>query len=85
MLHHTGDTFRAFTQILKYLKKDGYIILGLYNKIGRFRTNIRRFLFKFFGKKIIHILDPVVRELKKEKKLIKIKSMHGYKINMNIL
>ena len=69
VLHHTGDTFRAFTQILKYLKKDGYIILGLYNKIGRFRTNIRRFLFKFFGKKIIHILDPVVRELKKREKI----------------
>jgi len=65
VLHHTGNTVKAFEKIIKYLKKDGYIVLGLYNKLGRIRTNVRRFLYKILGKKIVFTLDPVIRELNK--------------------
>ena len=64
VLHHTKEPYKAFTTVLKSLKKDGYIILGLYNKFGRIRTILRRALFKVFGKKIVMILDPVLRSLK---------------------
>ena len=67
VLHHTRDPSRSFEIISKYLKKNGYILVGLYNKFGRLRTVFRRLLYKIFGKSIILLLDPTVRELKKDK------------------
>ena len=68
VLHHTKNPKLAFTIISKYLKKNGYILLGLYNKYGRARTLFRRFLYKFFGKSIVMFLDPILRNIKKENK-----------------
>lgn len=67
VLHHTKNPSLAFDIISKYLKKDGYILLGLYNKYGRLRTVFRRLLYKIFGKNLIKILDPTLRNLKKSK------------------
>ncbi len=44
VLHHTGDPYRAFSNILKLLKPGGHIALGLYNSSGRIPLRIRRFL-----------------------------------------
>lgn len=63
VLHHTKNTQAALKESIKYLKKDGYILVGLYNKIGRIRTHIRRYLYKFLGKKFIILLDPVLRKI----------------------
>ena len=63
VLHHTKNTQTALKESIKYLKKDGYILVGLYNKIGRIRTHIRRYLYKFLGKKFIILLDPVLRKI----------------------
>lgn len=60
VLHHTTDPLKGFANCLQALKKDGLIMLGLYNKYGRFFTNIKQILFKIFGKKIIRFLDPFV-------------------------
>ena len=49
VLHHTYNTEIAFEKILKPLKKDGYIIIGLYHKYGRLYTNLRQKLIKIFG------------------------------------
>ena len=38
VLHHTKNPYEAFKNIIPRIKKNGYIIIGLYNKIGRFRT-----------------------------------------------
>ena len=65
VLHHTENPRLAFNITQKYLKKDGYIMLGLYNKYGRARTIIRKYLYKVFGKSIIMILDPILRNIKK--------------------
>ena len=46
VLHHTKDPYDAFKIVLKSLKKDGIIVLGLYNRIGRIRTLIRKYLYK---------------------------------------
>ncbi len=74
VLHHTEDSKRAFKILSNWAKPDGLIIVGVYNKIGRLRTNFRQALFRLAGKseaskKIIHKLDPHLRkELSKEKR-----------------
>jgi len=65
VLHHTKNPSLAFDIISKYLKKEGYILVGLYNKYGRLRTVLRRFLYKIFGNFIVKILDPSIRRFKK--------------------
>jgi len=65
VLHHTKNAKQSFDILAKYLKKNGYILVGLYNRYGRLRTLIRRFLYKIFGKNIVMILDPTLRNLKK--------------------
>tara|TARA_B100001250_G_scaffold326019_1_gene289927 strand:+ start:948 stop:1847 length:900 start_codon:yes stop_codon:yes gene_type:complete len=64
VLHHTKDPYLAFKILIKSLKKDGYVLIGLYNKIGRLRTIFRKYLFKFFGKKVLDFLDPTLKNLK---------------------
>ena len=49
VLHHTENPKLAFMELTKYLKKDGYIIIGLYHRYGRVYTKIRQFLIKIFG------------------------------------
>ena len=64
VLHHTKNPKLAFDILSKSLKKNGYILLGLYNKIGRIRTIFRKYLSKIFGKKLLNILDPTLKNLK---------------------
>jgi SAM-dependent methyltransferase len=64
VLHHTKDPYAAFKILIKSLKKEGYVLVGLYNKLGRFRTIFRRYIFKIFGRKIIEKIDPTLRNLK---------------------
>ncbi len=63
VLHHTYNTEKAFSKILKPLKKDGYIIIGLYHKYGRLYTNLRQKLIKLFGDKF-KFLDKRTIDLK---------------------
>ena len=64
VLHHTKDPYEGFKLSVKHLKKDGFILVGLYNKIGRIRTKIRKYIYKIFGKQIIIFLDPMLRKKK---------------------
>ena len=64
VLHHTKNPYEGFQIISKYLKKNGYILIGLYNRIGRIRTLIRKYLSKIFGKKFLEIFDPTLKNLK---------------------
>ena len=63
VLHHTKNPYEAFKCIIPCLKKNGYIFIGLYNKIGRLRTKFRKYIYKIFGKKILIKLDPVLRNI----------------------
>ena len=65
VLHHTKNPKLGFDITSRYLKKNGYILVGLYNKYGRARTLFRRYLYKFFGKSIVMLLDPTLRKIKK--------------------
>ena len=68
VLHHTKNPYEAFSNIVNCLKKDGYIVIGLYNKIGRLRTIIRKYAYKVFGKNLLMLLDPVLRKTDKNSK-----------------
>lgn len=64
VLHHTKDPKKGFFKMVDYLKKDGYLILGLYNKYFRIETQIRKQLYRIFGKKILFYFDPVLKKSK---------------------
>ena len=64
VLHHTKDPYKAFQLVCKALKDEGYILIGLYNKIGRIRTLFRKYLSKIFGLKVLEIFDPTLKHLK---------------------
>jgi len=67
VLHHTKDPYLAFKILIKSLKKEGYVLIGLYNKIGRIRTIVRKYFYKIFGIKFLMIVDPTLRNLKENK------------------
>ena len=61
VLHHTYDTRTAFFSISHLVRAGGYIIVGLYNRIGRLRTDCRRSMLKVFGETVL-LLDPHLRK-----------------------
>ena len=65
VLHHTGNAKKAFGKACLPLKKKGHIFVGLYNRYGRIRSIIRKYLYKILGKQILFILDPVLRKIPK--------------------
>lgn len=72
VLHHTKDAYAGFKNLCKCLKNDGFILIGLYNRFGRFRTLSRNFFSKLFiNKKIrksfLMFMDPVLRKLNRNK------------------
>ena len=68
VLHHTKNSHEAFKKSVKWLKINGYIVLGLYNKIGRLRTFFRKWMYRILGKKYLMIFDPVLRKINKKSK-----------------
>src|SRR3989338_6802343 len=46
VLHHTQDAYQGFKNILKLLKPDGFVAIGLYNRWGRIPLEIRQALAK---------------------------------------
>lgn len=46
VLHHISNAYQGFKNILKLLKPNGYICIGLYNKMGRVPLKIRKLLVK---------------------------------------
>lgn len=61
VLHHTRDTGLAYHSIAPLVKPGGYILVGLYNSLGRLRTKMRGTLIRAFGKQA-HLLDPHLRK-----------------------
>ena len=62
VLHHTVDPYMGFQNLLKYVKDDGYIVIGLYNKISRFKNFIIKFLSYFIGKFAFQFFDPIYKK-----------------------
>ncbi len=49
VLHHTSDPFGGYQAIARKLKPGGFILIGLYNWLGRLPTLWRRWLIEHFG------------------------------------
>lgn len=62
VLHHTKNAYLGFQKCLNLLKKDGLILIGLYNSYSRF--SFKKILYKLFGKKIILLIDPIIKNKK---------------------
>ena len=82
VLHHTKNPYEAFKIVTKSLKNKGYILVGLYNRIGRIRTIIRKYIYKIFGTKLLIFLDPTLRNLKldEEEKISWIRDQYHHPI-----
>jgi 2-polyprenyl-3-methyl-5-hydroxy-6-metoxy-1,4-benzoquinol methylase len=61
VLHHTADPKKAFMAIAPLVKPGGFVIVGLYDKIGRLRTDLRRLLVRVLGEWVL-FLDPHLRK-----------------------
>jgi SAM-dependent methyltransferase len=68
VLHHTKNPYKAFEITVQSLKNNGYILVGLYNKIGRIRTLARKYISKVFGIKFLELFDPTLKHLKLSEK-----------------
>jgi len=78
VLHHTADTRRALLSIGALVKPGGYIVVGLYNRIGRIRTDMRRKLYELFGERFL-AFDPHLRgSLAAEKRRAWIKDQYSH-------
>ena len=56
VLHHTSDPLGGFESISRLVKPGRFVIIGLYNTIGRLGTDFLRFLFRISGDKL-RLLD----------------------------
>ena len=66
VLHHTKDPYFNFAKIVKKLKKNQYILIGLYNRYGRIRTVIRKYFYRLLGRQFLYFFDPYLRYLRKD-------------------
>jgi SAM-dependent methyltransferase len=61
VLHHTSDPAGGFRGLLPLVKPGGRVVIGLYNRLGRLKTRLRRALAGVLGERIAR-LDPYLRE-----------------------
>jgi len=61
VLHHTSDCAGGFRSIARFVKPNGFIIVGLYNWLGRLPTLWRRSLIDVFGQAAGALLDRRLR------------------------
>jgi carbamoyltransferase len=60
VLHHTSDPRGGFRGLVPLVKPGGYIVIGLYNRWGRWMTDLRRVAFRLSGGRG-RWLDPYLR------------------------
>ncbi len=61
VLHHTYNPKLAFSKLVKVLKPEGIIVIGLYHKYGRIIQKMRQGLIRVFGDNL-KFLDKRFRE-----------------------
>jgi SAM-dependent methyltransferase len=60
VLHHTVDPLGGFSSISRLVKPGGCIVIGLYNKIARLTSDLKRGLFRLSGDRL-RFLDSHMR------------------------
>ncbi|MCX8163412.1 MAG: methyltransferase domain-containing protein [Candidatus Micrarchaeota archaeon] len=67
-LHHTPEAKNNFLKLCSYLKKNGVIVLGLYNYYGRLYIRFIRFLLKLIFRTPANIVNFLVKIYKPKTK-----------------
>ena len=62
VLHHTSDPYLGFKNLVRITRPKGYVLLGLYNPIGRFPVKLRRAIKRIFRRSRIE-KDAIQRQL----------------------
>jgi 2-polyprenyl-3-methyl-5-hydroxy-6-metoxy-1,4-benzoquinol methylase len=62
VLHHTIDPYQAFVNLTEFLKDEGYIIIGLYNKIARAKNSLIKLLSNVIGNYSFEIFDSIYKK-----------------------
>ncbi|HET6203101.1 MAG TPA: methyltransferase domain-containing protein [Planctomycetota bacterium] len=60
VLHHTSDPEGGFRSLLGLAMPGGFVVIGLYNRLGRLMTDLRRVVFRATGRRLAW-LDPYLR------------------------
>jgi SAM-dependent methyltransferase len=60
VLHHTADAVGGLRSLLRLLKPDGIVVVGLYNTYGRLPLRLRKLVFRFTGNRALW-LDGILR------------------------
>ncbi len=63
VLHHTGNAYFGFQNILRLLKPGGYVAIGLYNKFGRIPLKLRKTMAKTIFKNNTRIKNKFLNML----------------------
>ena len=83
VIHHTYNPELGFMSISKLVKPGGYIIISLYNYLGRIITLINKFFYKIFGDKGL-IFDKYLKtNLSKEKISMSFRMSKDFKNRIN--
>lgn len=61
VLHHTIDPYQGYLNLLKMLKPDGYVIIGLYNSISRLKNSAIKYLAKLIGDRAFLLFDDIYK------------------------
>ena len=61
VLHHTGNAYQSFKNILPLLKSGGFIAIGLYNRYGRIPLKIRKVLARTIFKNNQKVKDNYIK------------------------
>lgn len=61
VLHHIQNPYQGFRNILKLVKPKGFVVIGLYNALGRTPLKIRKFLAKSIFKNNDAIKDWFIK------------------------
>ena len=86
VIHHTPDPYRALDCVAKLVAPGGILVLGYYETMGRAWHRTRRALFSLFGKRVIYLLDPILRrkDLSPEKKRIWIEDQYNHPLEVSL-
>jgi SAM-dependent methyltransferase len=60
VLHHTSDPPAGLRTLVGLLKPGGHVLVGLYNRLGRLTTDLRRVVFRLTRDRLT-FLDPRLR------------------------
>jgi SAM-dependent methyltransferase len=65
VLHHTFDARRAFAHIVRKVKPNGIVMIGLYNRYARIPTWLRSKVIGMFGSKIDYVVRNRIQDGRK--------------------